>query len=56
MIENRVLSLPPQDLDTSMFKMKYDKTQRQLQSLAAMDDLLSGMLCQVTIGSVKGSN
>ena len=38
----RVFSLPPQDSDTSVFKSKYDKVQRQLRSIAAMDDLLSG--------------
>lgn len=29
---------------TSLFKQQYDKTQKSLESIAAMDDLLSGML------------
>lgn len=39
-----MFSIPPQDSDTSTFKLKYNKTQKQLQSIAAVDDLLSGML------------
>jgi len=38
-----VFNIPPQDSDTSTFKLKYNKTQKQ-QSIAAMDDLLSSML------------
>ena len=38
----RVFSLPPQDSNTSMLKCKYDKVQRELRLIAAMDDLLSG--------------
>ena len=40
--ENRVFSLPLQDLDSATFKLKYDRTQKQLQSIAGVDDLLSG--------------
>ena len=42
-VEKRVFTLPPQDSNTATFKMKYDRTQKQLQSIAAMDDLLSGI-------------
>lgn len=41
-IEKMVFSLPEQNDEASTFKVKYDKTQSQLQSIAAMDDLLSG--------------
>ena len=42
-IENREFNIPPQNTDTSLFRKKYDTTQKQLQLIAAMDDLLSGM-------------
>ena len=38
----RVFSLPHDDTHMKSFIQKYDKTQQQLQTLAAMDDLLSG--------------
>ena len=42
-IDKRVFSLPPQESNSSLFRAKYDRTQQQLQSIAAMDDLLSGL-------------
>ena len=39
----KVFSLPNQDETTSVFKEKYDKVQKQLQCIAAMDDLMSGI-------------
>ena len=39
----KVFSLPNQDETTSVFKEKYDKVQKQLQCIAAMDDLMSGV-------------
>ena len=41
-MENRVFHLPPQDSETATFKVKYIATQKQLKSIAAADDLLSG--------------
>ena len=41
-ITTKTFSLPTQD-ETSVFKEKYDKIQKQLQCIAAMDDLMSGM-------------
>ena len=46
-IERMVFSLPPQNIEDSTFKVKFDKTQRQLQSIAAVDDLLSGAVCKL---------
>ena len=42
-VGKRIFSLPQQDSATSVFKAKYDRTQRQLRCIAAIDDLLSGM-------------
>ena len=42
-IESREFNVPLQDMDSSLFRNKYDMTQKQLQLIAAMDDLLSGM-------------
>ena len=41
-VEKIVFSVPQQNMEESTFKVKYDKTQKQLESIAAMDDLLSG--------------
>ena len=54
-VENRVFILPPNttgeevegdgefdNKPTSIFKQQYDKTQKKLEQIAAMDDLLSG--------------
>lgn len=41
-IETKVFSLPVQD-ETGIFKEKYDKVQEQLQCIAAVDDLMSGL-------------
>ena len=35
----RVFNLPRQDIGPSTFKIKYNRTQKQLESIAAMDDL-----------------
>ena len=43
-IEKTMFSIPAQNNEESNFKVKYDQTQLQLQSIAAMDDLLSGIL------------
>lgn len=41
-IPKTVFNLPQQSAAGSTFKVKYDKVQKQLQRIAAMDDLLSG--------------
>ena len=41
-VEARVFSLPHEDTQMKSFIEKYDNNQKQLQALAARDDLLSG--------------
>ena len=44
-IPNRVFTIPQQTSDEeSTFRKKYDETQQKLESIAAMDDLLSGII------------
>ena len=38
-----MFTIPPQT-PTSAFKLKFNKTQKQLKSIAGVDELLSGML------------
>ena len=45
-VEKLALSVPEQNREDSIFKVKYDNTQKQLQSIAAMDDLVSGIITQ----------
>lgn len=44
-MEQKVFHLPNQDSSKSVFKIKYNAVQRQLQTIAGMDDLLSGIKC-----------
>ena len=41
-MEQRVFRLPHENSQMKSFIEKYDRNQHQLQTLAAMDDLLSG--------------
>ena len=41
-MEKRVFCLPEDESEMALFKTKYNTTQKQLQAIAAMDDLLSG--------------
>lgn len=41
-MEQRVFRLPHENSQMKSFIEKYDRNQQQLQTLAAMDDLLSG--------------
>ena len=43
-IDPRTFKLPDDHSQLKSFIEKYDKNQQQLQTLAAVDDLLSGML------------
>ena len=42
-VEKQVFRLPEDELEIALFKTKYNTTQKQLQAIAAMDDLLSGL-------------
>ena len=42
-VEKQVFRLPEDDSEMALFKTKYNTTQKQLQAIAAMDDLLSGL-------------
>ena len=42
-IKSNKYDIPLQDTDSSVFRCEDDATQKQLQSIAAIDDLLSGM-------------
>ena len=42
-VEKRVFCLPSQVSKKTTFRMKYDKIQKQLETIAGMDDLLSGI-------------
>ena len=44
-VGKKVFHLPTEEAHLATFKNKYDRTQKQLQTIAAMDDLLSGLLC-----------
>ena len=48
-ISKAVFHLPQQNEAGSIFKMKYDKIQQQLQHIAAMDDLLSGSQTHICV-------
>lgn len=41
-MEKQVFHLPKEESEMALFKTKYNTTQKQLQAIAAMDDLLSG--------------
>ena len=43
-IPKKVFSIPEQGTEDAVFKLKYDSVQRQLQSIAGLDDLVSGLL------------
>lgn len=43
-IPKEVFSIPEQDTEDAVFKLKYDSVQKQLQSIAGLDDLVSGLL------------
>ena len=46
-IPNRVFTIPQQTSDEeSTFRKKYDETQQKLERIAAMDDLLSGIIIE----------
>ena len=50
-MEATIFTLPSDHEEMKSFIEKYDKNQKRLQTLAAMDDLLSGMwfkLCALT--------
>ena len=42
-VEKQVFRLPEDESEIALFKTKYNTTQKQLQAIAAMDDLLSGL-------------
>lgn len=42
-MEKQVFRLPADESGMALFKTKYNTTQKQLQAIAAMDDLLSGV-------------
>lgn len=42
-VEKQVFRLPEDELEMTLFKTKYNTIQKQLQAIAAMDDLLSGL-------------
>ena len=42
-VGKKVFHLPLEESQLALFKQKYDRTQTQLQAIAAMDDLLSGV-------------
>ena len=44
-IETTTYHLPDDDAQMATFVEKYDKVQKQLETVAAMDDLLSGNVC-----------
>ena len=43
-VSKRVFSIPEQESENSVFKIKYDSVQKQLQSITGLDDLVSGLL------------
>lgn len=42
-VEKQVFRIPEDESEIALFKTKYNTTQKQLQTIAAMDDLLSGL-------------
>ena len=42
-VEKQVFHLPEDEAEIALFKTKYNTTQKQLQAIAAMDDLLSDL-------------
>lgn len=42
-VEKQVFRLPEDESEIALFKTKYNTTQKQLQAIATMDDLLSGL-------------
>ena len=42
-VEKQVFRLSEDESEMALFKAKYNTTQKQLQAIAAMDDLLSGV-------------
>ena len=51
-LETREFSIPAQENEDSTFRVKYDKVQKQLESIAGMDDLLSGKCISIKTTSV----
>ena len=43
-VKKQVFRLTEDESEMALFKTKYNTTQKQLQAIAAMDDLLSGLL------------
>ena len=46
-VKKQVFRVTEDESEMALFKTKYNTTQKQLQAIAAMDDLLSGLLTVV---------